>query len=83
MNNIISDLKVKKAFSSATPVSDDAIKKAEEELSLHFSPEYREYLKNYGVASFYGHELTGLSNSNRLNVINVTKEEKSLNDKIL
>lgn len=46
---------------------------AEAELSLSFSNEYKEYLKEFGAASASNFEFTGLNVSPRINVVNVTK----------
>ena len=63
-------------------VSDEVIREAEKELGLVFSPEYYEYLKQYGVASAKGHEFTGLGSSNRLSVIYNTIQERELHPKM-
>lgn len=60
----------------ATP---SEVSQAEQALHLAFSPEYREYLSAYGVASADGHEFTGICASPRLNVVNVTREERETN----
>ena len=36
-------------------------------------------IKEYGAVTFSGHELTGICNSKRLNVVDVTKEERKYN----
>ena len=64
------------ALHSATA---EEIKNAESKLDLRFSDEYCTYLKKFGVASAGGHELTGICNSPRLNVIDVTKNERANN----
>lgn len=53
------------------------ILQAEQTLGLRFSTEYREYVSTFGVASFDGHELTGVCKSDRLNVVAVTIKERS------
>ena len=70
-------IKSKPDFFSVEGVSAERISQAETVLNLHFAPEYREYLSAYGVASADGHEFTGICASPRLNVINVTQEEKA------
>ena len=45
---------------------------AEKQLGLVFAEEYKEYLQNIGLASYDGHELTGICTSKRLNVVDVT-----------
>ena len=70
-------LKSKPDFFSITGASANQVSQAETVLNLHFSPEYREYLSAYGVASADGHEFTGICASPRLNVVNVTQEERA------
>ena len=69
-----------KSFKSRTPATEEQIKCAEEELGLTFTKEYSEYLAEFGCASFYGHEFTGICNSERLNVVQVTTELRALNE---
>ncbi len=52
------------------------IEKAEKKLGLKFNAEYKEYLSEFGTALYDGHELTGISQSKRINVVDVTLEEK-------
>ena len=54
--------------------SEEEIKDAEIALGVSFANDYREYLEEIGLACFDGHELTGLTKTARLNVIDVTKE---------
>lgn len=82
MSDFISILEQKKAFHSLKGVTSEAIKDAEEKLGLKFANEYVDYLKEYGVASFFGHELTGICSSARLNVVDVTIEERNYNQGI-
>lgn len=69
----------KSAFRMCQPVSKQNICEAESVLGLHFSDEYRYYLLAFGVASANGHEFTGICNSPRLNVVDVTLEERKYN----
>jgi len=50
--------------------------KAENALGVSFSEDYRTYLKEIGLACYDGHELTGLTKSDRLDVVSVTKEQR-------
>ena len=63
-------------FLHSKGVSPEQISQAERELGLLFSGEYREYLSLYGIAAFDGHELTGITSSDRLNVVSVTSKAK-------
>ena len=73
---IIELLKAKEDTYFGKGVSEKEIKKAEKRLGLHFDSEYREYLSEFGFAIYEGHELTGLSKSERINVVDVTLEER-------
>lgn len=76
MMNIIDALKNAKQFYSGAAILDDEIEAAERELGLQFAVEYKDYLREYGFASYYGHELTGICKSPRLNVVKVTQEAR-------
>lgn len=56
----------------------EAVAAAEKKLNLHFADEYREYVSTYGVISAKGIELTGIIDSKRLNVADVTLKEREL-----
>lgn len=72
MTDIKNKLRVLPAFCSLTGVSMEQIADAENALALHFADDYREYLCAFGIASAGGHEFTGICNSKRLNVVDVT-----------
>lgn len=78
MTNIVNKLLALPAFCSLVGVSAEQISNAENALTLHFSSDYREYLRAFGIASAGGHELTGICNSKRLNVVDVTLAERSI-----
>ena len=82
MSDIIMKLRVMPDFHSVTAASPDSIKQAEEELSLKFAAEYREYLLNFGVASADGHEFTGICPFPRLDVVANTISERENNPKV-
>ena len=69
----------KKGLLQGKPVSDSAITECEQKLSVKFSDDYKECVRQYGALSYYGHELTGVVSSPRLNVVDVTNEEKKVN----
>ncbi|WP_022761989.1 SMI1/KNR4 family protein [Butyrivibrio sp. AD3002] len=56
----------------------ELIEKAESELGISFSADYKDYLKTVGLVMCNGHELTGLGNSERTNVVDVTKHMREL-----
>lgn len=82
MTSIVNKLCALPAFCSLTGVSAEQIANAEKVLALHFAGDYREYLRAFGIASAGGHELTGICNSKRLNVADVTLAEKSITPSI-
>ena len=62
------------------PIS--VIKQYEEKLELVFSDDYVEYLKAFSLLSYGIHELTGVCDSKRLNVVDATLREKKENELI-
>lgn len=59
-------------------VDNSEIRDAEDTLSLVFAEDYREYLSVYGAACANGHEFTGITKSERLNVIDVTNRVRKV-----
>lgn len=78
MSDFLEMLKGKKGFISLGSVTMEKIDDAERSLSLSFSEEYKEYVARYSCVSFVGHELTGICESLRLNVVNATNREKEI-----
>jgi hypothetical protein len=78
MSGILEALKSKSGFIYTGSVSNEEIERTEKEMGVLFSNEYKEYISQYGCASFVGHEITGICSSMRLNVLYVTSQEKSL-----
>lgn len=76
MGSLTDELREKSYFYSANGVSTEKIEEAEKALGLKFAEDYKEYLTQYGVVSFGGHELTGICDESRLNVVNVTLENR-------
>lgn len=79
MKNIVEILRDKPGFMSLKPAMEKQIEDAEKILQVKFSNDYRKYVASLGVASFFGHELTGISPSQRLNVVDVTIKERGYN----
>ena len=77
MTGIIQKLRTLPSFCSLGGASAEQISDAEEALALRFADDFREYLLAFGIASAGGHEFTGICNSKRLNVIDVTLAERS------
>lgn len=65
-------------FSGFAPASEAAVAEAELALGLRFSPDFRSVLLEYGCIETDGHELTGLIDSKRLNVVRVTKDMRAI-----
>lgn len=79
MENIIDMLKAKDDFYSLKGVTEEEIRAAEQALGLMFAKDYRAYLQAFGLASFQGHELTGIIKSPRLSVLTQTVVERNNN----
>lgn len=82
MKNIFDLLQSKALFRSFKGASNEDIKKAEESLNVSFSKEYKLYLSKCGFATYEGHELTGICKAKRLNVVDVTINERKLSPDI-
>lgn len=65
-------------FSGFAPASEAAVAEAELALGLRFSSDFRSVLLEYGCIETDGHELTGLIDSKRLNVVRVTKDMRAI-----
>lgn len=79
MSNIIEKIKNIPNLYHGNGCSISQIKKAQNELELEFPIEFIDYVKEYGVISFYGTEWTGLNIEDYLNVVEVTKQERKFN----
>ena len=79
MNDIIKTLKNAQDFIGGRGRSDKEIESAEKELGINFAPDYKTYLKEIGLACFDGHELTGICEDPRLDVVHVTKDQRENN----
>ena len=77
--NIIDFMPTLDGFVSLSGASENTIKEAENTLGVKFAKEYRDYLLSFGTARGASHELTGICNSSRLNVVSVTVEERENN----
>lgn len=74
--SIVDVMRSKEHFCCAGPASGADVKEAQSALGCPFSPDYREYVQELGIASFDGHELTGICPSPRLNVVDVTRRAR-------
>ena len=80
MADIVKVLQKKPCFCAMQGASDNEVKSAEQELELNFASDYRMYISTFGIATYEGHELTGICKSKRLNVVTVTLEERANTD---
>ncbi len=82
MKSIINEIKNMEFFHSRKPVDRKQIQKAESDLNIKFNEDYKSCIENFGSFSVDGHEITGICSADRLNVVNVTRKERSLNKEI-
>ena len=78
MSKFVDFLKEQTAFYALKGVDKSEISRAEAKLGLSFAPDYREYLEVFALASFEGHEFTGICKSERLNVVDVTNKSRQI-----
>ena len=76
MNIFVETIKKDPDFIGSNGRSEEKILRAEATLGVHFAEDYHAYLKEIGLASFDGRELTGLTEDVRLDVVCVTKEQR-------
>ena len=83
MSAIIEEFYKKSHLYVEKGASIETIQKAENLLNLKFADEYIEYLLQFGAVSCGGHELTGFSEEDSLDVVKVTRKniEKNINVK--
>lgn len=79
MESIIDKLKAKDNFCFLAGATEKEVSTVEQQLGLTFAKEYRNYLLSFGLASFQGHELTGIIKAPRLNVVAQTLAERAKN----
>lgn len=80
MEKIISAIEKLENLRQLQPATPEQIENAEKQLGLNFAQEYKEYVEKYGAISAKGIELTGITPFSRLNVVEVTKSERGLNN---
>lgn len=80
--NIIEAFRLKEDLYYSGGATDQMVEEAESTLGLSFAEEYKQYLLNFGCASADGHEFTGMTTSSRLNVVDVTNNERLKNNNI-
>ena len=77
MKTIVDLLRTQPAFTSAKAPTAQEVMQAEQLLGVTFAADYRDYVAALGVASYEGHELTGVCPFPRLSVVSVTQQEKA------
>lgn len=79
MSRIINTIEGLKKLLHLTPAEIEDVLRAQIELGLTFADEYKDYVLTYGVITAKGVEITGVCESKRLNVTDVTKKEREYN----
>lgn len=69
-------------FRGGKGVDVSSVDEAQQKLGLSFAEDYREYVLAYGIASCNGHELTGISQSKRLDVVAATRRARELEPRV-
>ena len=82
MKTIVDLLRAQPAFISAKAPTAQKVTQAEKALGVTFAADYRDYVAALGVASYEGHELTGVCPFPRLSVVLVTQQERAANPAI-
>lgn len=77
MSTFLELIKGASFFVSLQPAASSSIEAAESQLGITFAPDYKEYLLAFGAASFDGRELTGVCESERLNVVSATERART------
>lgn len=77
--SVVKLLQTKESLYVFDAAAEEDILSAEKALALRFAADYREYVSAFGAASYYGHELTGICKAARLNVVDVTQDERQYN----
>ncbi|MCI7658539.1 SMI1/KNR4 family protein [Flintibacter sp.] len=82
MDDIVQAIKNFPDYIGSNGRMDSEITFAEHLLNTTFALDYKQYLKEIGLACFNGHELTGLTDDERLSVLAVTRQERGANKEI-
>lgn len=77
--SVVKLLQTKESLYVFDAAAEKDILSAEKALALRFAADYREYVSAFGAASYCEHELTGICQSARLNVVDVTQDERQYN----
>lgn len=80
MSRTIAMMKSFPDFIGSNGRDEQEIIQSEMTLGVSFAKDYREYLKEIGLACFDGCEFTGITDIERLDVVSVTKEQHEISD---
>lgn len=76
MKSIIKIIKNQEFLYHLSGTTEQEISDVEKKLGVKFADDYKDYVKEFGIASFNGHELSGICDFERLNVLNLTLKHK-------
>ena len=79
MSNIVDKLKAIPDLNALEGCSIQQVNDAQDELGLKFPDEYVKYVREFGCVDFGAREWTGLNIKGRLNTVDATKKEMSVN----
>lgn len=82
MSKIIDAIEKLEKILPLKPATEEDVKNVETALELSLANDYKEYVCTYGAILADKVELTGIAKSKNRNVVQVTKKEWELNDKI-
>ena len=82
MSTVISAIKALPSVLPLKPATEPEIVDAEEQLSLRFADDYRQYLAAFGAVLADGLELTGIAKSKTRDVVSVTMQEWEINQNV-
>jgi hypothetical protein len=82
MTNFVKALETKTDLYKLSSATVEQISNAEKSLNVKFAEEYKEYLAMFGAASASTHEFTGICQSSRLSVVDVTISERQRNSSV-
>lgn len=82
MSQLISIIENLDGLIQLKPATQEDVSGIEIELALPLSEEYKTYLMSFGAIIANGIELTGFAKSKNRNVVDVTRREWELNDKV-
>ncbi len=80
--SIVDALKQKTDLLHGKGISESRITDAEKKLGLRFSKVYRDYLLHFGVAEYDMHELAGITDNPRNDVVYLTTRERNANNSV-